>query len=308
MFRRAQRRRARLRLALAGPSGAGKTYSALLIARGRVGPEGTIALIDTERGSGDLYADLMAYDVATLDPPYTPRAYMALLREAQAYDVVIIDSLSHAWSGEGGILDMVDQAGRAARGNKFAGWREVTPQHNALVDAILAHPGHVIVTLRTKTAWEVVTNSRGKAAPVKVGLKPEQREGLEYEFTVVLDLAVDGHVATASKDRTQIFDGSHEVPSLATGERLRVWLDGGTPTPDPMAALIASIPYGPEAMITAWGASHAEEVRALRPDQIAEIKTAYIERLADARRDEAKAQGYPEADTMGAEPTEETNA
>lgn len=223
MFRPAKRSSAKLRLALCGPSGSGKTYSALRIAKGL---GGRIALIDTERGSGELYADLCAYDVAQLSPPYTPARYIEALHAAEkaGYDIVIIDSLSHAWSGPGGVLEMQDQAAKALK-NSFAAWREVTPEHNRLVDTLLQTNLHVIVTMRTKTAYEVQQDG-GKTKVVKVGLAPVQREGLEYEFTVVLDLSIDGHVASSTKDRTGLFDGQHFVVTEETGEKLGRWLRG----------------------------------------------------------------------------------
>ncbi|MCP3867751.1 MAG: AAA family ATPase [Gammaproteobacteria bacterium] len=229
MFRKAERRQAKLRLALCGPSGSGKTYSALLIAQG-LAPGAKVALIDTERGSGELYAGLMDYDVAPLDPPFTPIRYVELIREAEqaGYDVLIIDGLSHAWVGEGGVLDMHDKATAASRsGNSFAAWREVTPAHNQLVDTLLGADLHIITTMRTKTAYDMVDDGRGKKKPVKIGLAPVQRDGMEYEFTLVMDLSVEGHVATASKDRTSLFDGSHFVPTAETGEGLREWLEFG---------------------------------------------------------------------------------
>jgi len=229
MFRKAERKQAKLRLALCGPSGSGKTYSALLIAQG-LAPDGKVALIDTERGSGELYADVAAYDVASLEPPFTPARYIELVREAEkaGYQVLILDSLSHAWAGDGGILDMHDKAAAASRsGNSFAAWREVTPVHNQLVDTLLGADLHIIATMRTKTAYEVVEDERGKKAPRKIGLAPVQRDGMEYEFTLVMDISVDSHVATATKDRTRLFDGQHFVPTLETGEALRDWLETG---------------------------------------------------------------------------------
>ena len=230
MFRKAERRQANLRLALCGPSGSGKTYSALLIAQG-LAPGGRIALIDSERGSGELYADLTPYDVAPLEPPFTPARYIELIQQAEqdGYEVLVIDSLSHAWSGEGGILDLHDKATAASRsGNSFMAWREVTPKHNQLVDTLLGVNLQVIVTMRTKTAYDLVEDSKGGKKPIKIGLAPVQREGLEYEFTTVMELSVDGHVATAAKDRTRLFDGAHFVPTVATGEALRGWLAAGT--------------------------------------------------------------------------------
>ena len=226
MFKKAQRTEARLRLALCGASGSGKTYSALLIAKGLLNGEGRIAMIDTERGSGQLYSHMLDYDVAQLTPPFSPQKYIAAIKAAEeaGYGVLIIDSLSHAWAGEGGILDIHDHATKAVR-NSFTAWREVTPQHNKLVDSILNSSLHIIATMRTKTAYEV-QQEEGKTKVVKVGLSPIQREGLEYEFTVVLDLSVEGHIASASKDRTGLCDSSYFMPSEETGRWFRDWLKG----------------------------------------------------------------------------------
>lgn len=229
MFKRAERKKAKLRLAICGPSGSGKTYSALLIAQGLGGP---IAFIDSERGSGSLYSNLCEYDVADLEPPYTPQKYIAALKEAElaGYNVVIIDSLTHPWAGQGGLLEEVDK--RKGKGNDFTAWREITPQHNALVDAILQARCHVIATMRSKTAYDMVKDERtGKVKPVKVGLAPVQRDGMEYEFTTVLDIDVERHMATSSKDRTGLFDGKVFVPDQQTGRDLLTWLESGVDDP-----------------------------------------------------------------------------
>ena len=229
-FRKAQRSKAKARIALIGVSGSGKTYSALLLARGLAGPKGRIAIIDTENGSADLYASLTGYDVAGINAPYEPRKYLDMIHEAESegYDVIIIDSLSHAWAGDGGLLDM--QGKLADRGNSFAAWRNVTPWHNKLVDAMITSPAHIIVTMRAKAAYEVVEDDRGKKTPKKIGLAPVQREGLEYEFTTVFDIDTQ-HNATASKDRTSIFDGTIFKPAIETGEKLREWLESGLDAP-----------------------------------------------------------------------------
>lgn len=242
MFRKAQRRVAKLRLALIGPSGSGKTYSALKIAQG-IG--GRVALVDTERGSGELYSHLLDYDAAQLEPPFSPEKYIQAIQVAEqnGYEILILDSLSHAWTGEGGVLDMHDRASKSVR-NSFAAWREVTPQHNALVDAILGSSCHVIATMRTKTAYEV-SNENGKTKVLKVGLAPVQRDGLEYEFSLVFDLSVEGHVANASKDRTGLFDGQHLVPSVETGKILRQWLENAAPAEHGIEAVGSS--QGPPA-------------------------------------------------------------
>ncbi len=270
MFRKAERKQAKLRLALCGPSGSGKTFSALLIAQG-LAPSGRIALIDTERGSGELYADLAAYDVAPLEPPFTPARYIELIRGAQkgGYDVLILDSLSHAWTGDGGVLDMHDKATAANRaGNSFAAWREVTPMHNALVDTILGADLHIVATMRTKTAYDLVDDGQGKKKPIKVGLAPVQRDGMEYEFTTVMDLSVDGHVATAAKDRTRLFDGQHFVPEIATGTALREWLESGTDPEAESQRLLLHLQSSVSeietvARLGSWWRQHGPEIVAL---------------------------------------------
>lgn len=246
MFRRAQRQQAKLRLALVGPAGSGKTYSALRIATGLVQAlndttSGHIAMIDTERGSGELYSDHFDYDIARLDPPFDPKRYIERIRAAQdaGYAVLIIDSLSHAWAGPGGLIDIKDNIAKTCKGtNEFTAWRYVTPQHNKLLDTILSCSCHVIATMRTKTAYEVTLNENGKTKPVKLGLAPIQRDGIEYEFTVVLDLSIDGHVATSSKDRTGLFDGKFFTPDEETGQALAAWLQSGQ---DPKQSVISTI-------------------------------------------------------------------
>jgi hypothetical protein len=238
MFRKAQRKQAKLRLALAGPSGSGKTYSALLIAKGL---GGSVAMIDTERGSGELYSHLYEYDISPIGGPFDPEAYITRIKAAEqaGYHVLIIDSLSHAWAGTGGILDIKDRIAKSGKHmNDFTAWREATPKHNELVDTILASPCHVIATLRTKTAYEVVQEEGKKAKVTKLGLAFVQREGLDFEFTVVLDLSVDGHVANSTKDRTGIFDGQYLIPGEETGRKLLDWLNGGE---DPKGELIQQI-------------------------------------------------------------------
>lgn len=230
-FRKAERRKARLRLGLVGPAGSGKTYGALLIA---MGLGGKIALIDTENGSGDLYAHLGDYDVCTLDAPYTVQKYLAAIEEAEqaGYSVLIIDSLSHAWAGEGGLLDQQGKIADSGRGNSYTAWRQVTPWHNKLVEAMLTSKCHIIATMRAKTEYVQEKNDKGKTEIRKVGMAPVQRDGMDYEFGVVFDLDVN-HNATVSKDRTTLFDGQIFRPSRKTGEALRDWLESGTDSPGP---------------------------------------------------------------------------
>ena len=230
MFRRAERTKAKLRCGMAGPSGSGKTYSALLLA---FGLGGKVALIDTENGSGDLYASLGTYDVCRIQAPFMPDKYISAIKDAEAsgYDVIIIDSLSHAWAGEGGLLDMQGKIADSGKGNSYTAWRTVTPKHNALVEAMLQSKAHVIATMRSKTEYVQQKDEKsGKTEIKKVGMAPIQRDGMEYEFTVMFDLSID-HTAVASKDRTSLFDGRYIKPSPAMGKELGAWLNSGKDAP-----------------------------------------------------------------------------
>lgn len=232
-FVKAKRTLARLRLALTGPSGSGKTYSALLIAAGL---GGRVAVIDTERGSASLYAGLPGmpeYDVLNLDAPFSPERYIEAVQAAEhaGYDVLIIDSITHEWSGAGGCLEINDALSRSprCRGNTWSAWAETTPRHRRFVDAILQSPLHVIATIRSKTdSTQEKDEKTGKTRVVKLGMRAETRDGMDYEFSVVLDLSPDGHWASASKDRTTLFS-QPEIITPQTGARLRAWLDSATP-------------------------------------------------------------------------------
>ena len=235
-FQKAERKKSKLRLGISAPSGGGKTYSALLIAYGITKDWSKIAVIDTERGSAELYSDLGEYCVAQLTPPFTPQKYIETIHcaEQSGFEVIIIDSLSHAWTGEGGMLEMQDTVARASKsGNSYTAWREVTPLHNKLVDTILQSPSHIIVTTRSKTEYVLQTDDKGKITPKKVGLSPVFRDGLEYEMTVFIDMSTE-HVATATKDRTRLFDGKYFTPSINTGESLYNWLNSGAENKAPV--------------------------------------------------------------------------
>ena len=226
MFKKAERKQAKLRLALSGPSGSGKTYGALLIAKGL---GGKIAVLDTERGSASLYADLVDFDVVELAPPYTPEKYIEVIREAEraGYNSLILDSITHEWNGEGGILQIVDNKAKAMKNpNSYMAWNEGTPRHQRFIDTMLVSPLHIIATMRSKTVYVETTNSKGKIVPQKMGMAPQQRDGLEYEFTCVLDLNVDGNLAVASKDRTRLFMDPFKITEQ-TGRDLAEWLDQG---------------------------------------------------------------------------------
>lgn len=227
MFKKATRKSAKLRLGIAGPSGSGKTFGALTIASG-IG--GKIAVIDTENGSASLYSNHFPFDVLELAPPFTPERYQEAISAAATagYDTLIMDSVTPEWDGTGGILDIHDKATKASKsGNSYTAWADITPRHNAFLNAILRAPIHIICTLRSKTEY-VLQDVGGKSVPRKVGMAPIQRAGFEYELTTVLELSLDGHLVTVSKDRTGLFDGADPAPlSKATGERLITWLNDG---------------------------------------------------------------------------------
>lgn len=225
MFKKAERRKAKLRLALSGPSGSGKTTGALLIAKGL---GGKIAVLDTERGSASLYADIVPFDVVELGPPYAPERFIEIIQAAEkaGYDTLILDSITHEWKGQGGVLEIVDSIARAKfRGNSYAAWNEGDPRHRKFIDAMLHSPMHIICTMRSKAVY-VETEKNGKKTLEKQGAAPEQRDGLEYEFTAVLDLSVDQNLAVKSKDRTRLFMDPFRITE-DTGRILAAWLESG---------------------------------------------------------------------------------
>jgi len=224
--RKATRKAAKLRLALDGASGAGKTFSALEIAFGLTDGKGKIVVVDTENNSADLYAHLGDYDTVALAPPYTPERYIAVIHKMEqlGYDVIILDSISHNWAGEGGALEK-QTAVTKRTGNGYTSWSEVTPMQNRFFEAILQSPCHVIATMRSKIEYVMDKDQNGKTTIRKIGLAPIQRTGVEHEFTIVFDLDQD-HVASVSKDRSGLFDGKSFKPSRETGEILMKWLQG----------------------------------------------------------------------------------
>lgn len=222
-LRQSRRSKARMKLALQGSAGSGKTYSALLLAKGLLdGQMDKIALIDTENGSGDLYADLGNYKILNLTAPFSPESYISaidLCLEA-GMEVIIIDSISHCWDY---LLDIHSKM----PGNSFANWSKITPRQNAFMQRILSAPVHVIATMRVKQDY-VLNQRNGKMVPEKVGLKAIQRNDVDYEFTIVFDLDTS-HSAKASKDRTGLFVGRPEfVINAATGRKINSWCKQGS--------------------------------------------------------------------------------
>lgn len=241
-IKRARRSHARLRMALAAVSGAGKTMGALRMAKGLAqrlidmgvlegSLEGKICLIDSERKSSQLYADVCPFDTIELEPPYSVDRYQQAIStvERAGYAICIIDQISHAWSGPGGQLEFVD-ALKARGGNQMSPWAKVTPIQQEFYDRMLRSTMHIIVTMRCKSEYviqEVQDGNRIKKVPVKIGLSPVQRDGIEYEFTTCLDVDLESHMATASKDRTRLFMDKQTFIDESVGERLADWLQSG---------------------------------------------------------------------------------
>lgn len=233
MFHKATKTQKRLRLSLYGVSGSGKTYSALAIAKGL---GGKVAVIDTERGSASAYANLFQFDTLEMAPPFSPAAYVAAIKaaEGEGYDILIIDSLTHAWSGAGGALEMVDNAAkRSQSGNSYTAWRDVTPEHNRLIDAIIGAKCHVIATMRSKAEYVLEEDSRGKKVPKKKGMAPIQRDGMEYEFDVVAEMNGDNEMVIQKTRCPELSGQVIPKPNGATSAILRAWLTDGAPPPEP---------------------------------------------------------------------------
>ena len=233
-FTKVTREKSKLRLALAAPSGAGKTLSALYIAYGITEDWSKIALIDTEHGRAKFYANRSDLETGEflyqeMIAPFTPKKYIDMVAEGCAAvgsdGVIIVDSFSHAWDNEGGVLDIKSQIAKKYGKNEYSAWDEAGKIQNNLVNTILSTKCHTIVTLRTKMAYTMQENDKGKMEPVKIGLAPVQRENTEYEFDIVLNIARN-HIATVSKDTTFLGDWSGVItPEL--GKSLKEWLDNG---------------------------------------------------------------------------------
>lgn len=222
-FQKAVKSKSKLRCAVFGPPGAGKTFSALAIASGL---GGKIALIDSERKSASKYADRFDFDTVDLERKNIDE-YIMYISEARkaGYDVLVIDSLSHGWQE---LLDQVDKLAAAKyKGNTWAAWSEGTPQQKKFVDAILSYPGHVIATMRSKIEYVTSKDDRGKTDIKKAGMAPEQGKGIEYEFDLLIEINQD-HFATVTKDRTGKYqDRIIEKPGVEFGKDLADWLNSG---------------------------------------------------------------------------------
>lgn len=239
LFTAATREKAKLRLALTGVSGSGKTLSALYLAYGVAGDWGKVAVIDTEHSRAKFYADRQDLNTgqflhAELQPPYSVEKYKQYVEEAQkavgADGVIVIDSFSHAWDGEGGVLECKDKIATQPGVNSYTAWNEAGRLQNDLVKAVLSANCHTIVTMRAKTKYTLVENERGRMQPVKMGFEPVQRENVDYEFDIVLWINREDHVAYTSKDTTFLGD-YNAIITPEIGAKLRAWLDDAQEPP-----------------------------------------------------------------------------
>jgi len=237
VFRPATKDKQKARVAIQGVSGSGKTWTGLSIAHG-LANGGRLAVIDTERGAACLYVGIngIQFDVLGMHR-YDPRDLIKALAAAAnaGYDAVLIDSLSHFWKGTDGTLDQVDKAKSRYGGNSFAGWKEGTPMQNEMIDALLTYPGHIITTMRAHTEWVLQENERGKKEPKAMGMRAEQRKGVEYEFGLVCSMDID-NVLTVMKSRCPALhkavikepDGARDI-----AKPLLDWLGDGAEAVDP---------------------------------------------------------------------------
>lgn len=235
-FKKAVKTECKLRLAIIGPSGSGKTYTSLRMARA-LGKR--IAFIDTERKSASKYANEFDFDVLELEPPYHPERYMEFVQIAQreGYDVCIIDSLSHMWTGQGGILEIVDEEARKSKsGNTFNAWKKGTPLYNKMIDCFLGSTMHIIGTMRSKSEYVVEQNANGKSTPKKVGTAAIQRDGFEYEFDIIMEMNQENE-GNITKTRCSPINGKLITrPGEEFAGVIKAWLEDGAPEPAPKAA------------------------------------------------------------------------
>lgn len=275
MFKPAVKHRVPLRIGLLGPPGSGKTYTALQLAK-HLGAK-KIAVLDTERGSASLYSNVVPFDTCELES-FEVQKYLDAIDFAakHGYDALIIDSLSHAWAGKGGMLEFVDAVAKRQRNpNSYTAWREATPLHNQLVDAMLGYPGHVLATMRTKVEYVLEEDGRGKKVPRKIGLAPVQREGLDYEFSIVMEMDHENTGVVTKTRCSALRNAVIPMPGRQMAETILAWLNDGAPA-EPAAPAAPAAPAEP----TPAQRQLAEMVRVAREraDQLGD--TASRERVA----------------------------
>jgi hypothetical protein len=297
MFEKATKTKSKLRLALFGPSGAGKTYTSLALAEG-IG--GKVALIDTEFGSASKYADRFDFDTASIADPSIDQI-IEIINLAAIYDVLIIDSLSHPWQE---LLAEIDQLAKAKyKGNTWSAWSDGTPKQKRLIRAILGFPGHFIATMRSKTEWAATEGRDGKKRPERIGLAPEQGKDIEYEFDMLMELSTE-HIVSVLKDRTGKFqDKMIEKPGAELGKEIAAWLDEGAEPEPTVEALVMEI----KATMLDWSDEEKEPFRALARDAGKELGKwkALRDAVKRSNNERIAAAMAPDAETPYEPPEEE---
>lgn len=235
-FKKATKKQSKARIALDGPSGAGKTWTALVTATA-LADGGKVAVIDSERGSASKYASDFEFDVLELDGDFHPDRYVEGLREAAkaGYAVAILDSLTHAWAGRNGVLEQVDAAKARFGGNSQRAWAVGTPMWQGLIDAMLQSPLHVIATIRSKTKFVEVDKGNGKKGYERAGMEPVARDGIEFEFDVVGDLDLEHNLVISKSRAGNRLDAMYRRPGAEFGEAVLAWLNDGAPDTDALA-------------------------------------------------------------------------
>lgn len=275
----AERKKVKLRLNIASPSGFGKTYGALLIAYGLAGDWQKIAVIDTENRSASLYSHLGKFKTVPFDPPYSPDRYIQaiLLCEKEGIEVIIIDSITHVWKGQGGLLEYQNSLG-----GRYQDWAKATPLYQNWLNTILQSKCHIITTNRKKQGYNMITEGN-KTKVEKAGLDDEIRDGYEYEMTLALEVINDKHMARASKDRTQLFvDKPEFIITVETGKTILNWCNEGKEALEPSNNKIPVNAYELQKLISACKTD--AEVIDLYKAQTPDVQQQHVEKFTLKRK------------------------
>ena len=226
VFHKATKEKAKLRMALTGPSGSGKTYSALNIAQ-YLGQK--VCVLDTEGNSASKYANLFDFCTLSLTDCHPQNFIKAIdAAVAEGFDVIILDSFSHAYNGKNGLLELADREKmKTSSANGFQVWAKLAPLTNALTQKLLTAPIHIIATLRVKTAYDMQKDDRGKLKPVKIGTEPIQKAGIEYEFDVLGDMDADNNLLIAKTRCPELNGQIFNKPGKEMADILNAWLNDG---------------------------------------------------------------------------------
>ena len=254
----AEKSQLKAKVMISGAAGSGKTMAALELASA-LGSR--VAVIDTENGSAALYSDKYKFEMLNLQPPYPPEDFVQAIKVAEnsGFDVIVVDGITPEWSGSGGCLDL-----HTKLGGRFQDWAKITPRHRSFIQKILECSTHIICTCRSKQGYAMDEQSK---KVTKMGMAPEQRDGLDYEMTLVFNIINQTHLAEATKDRTGLFDGKQFLISKNTGLEILEWLNSGTPAKSPaptitdvrnllIGAGVKSLPDFKKVMMQVLGEEH----------------------------------------------------